>query len=110
MPAAKKEKKSTVKKTTKTESKKAKKDEFDDIDLDINEIESLDSIKKRLLKKAKDNENQIEESEIFEETANLDLTDEETSELQNYFLENGISIVSDEAEDDIDNLEFDNNL
>ena len=110
MPAAKKEKKSTVKKTTKTEAKKAKKDEFDDIDLDINEIESLDSIKKRLLKKAKDNENQIEESEIFEETANLDLTDEETSELQNYFLENGISIVSDETEEDIDNLEFDNNL
>ncbi len=110
MPAAKKEKKSTVKKTTKTEAKKAKKDELDDIDLDIDEIESLDSIKKRLLKKAKDNENQIEESEIFEETANLDLTDEETSELQNYFLENGISIVSDEAEEDIDNLEFDNNL
>ncbi len=110
MPAAKKEKKSTVKKSTKTEAKKAKKDELDDIDLDIDEIESLDSIKKRLLKKAKDNENQIEESEIFEETANLDLTDEETSELQNYFLENGISIVSDETEEDIDNLEFDNNL
>ncbi len=108
MPATKKEKKPS-KKTTKT-AKKVVKDEFDDIDFDTNEIESLDSIKKRLLKKAKENENQIEESEIFDETSNLDLTDDEASALQNYFLDNGIKIVSDEAEDDIDNLEYGSDL
>ncbi len=110
MPGKTKEKKE--KKPTKKVTKSSKeKDEFDDdLEFEANEIETLDSIKKRLLKKAKENENQIEESEIFEETSNLDLTDDETSELQNYFLDNGISIISDENEDDIDNLEYDSNL
>ncbi len=96
------------KKTTKKPQKKVTKTLTDDIDnvIDNDEIETLDSIKKRLLKKAKENENQIEQSEISDATSFLDLTDEDIDELQNYFKDNGVTVISDEDEKDIDELEF----
>ena len=94
--------------TTKKLPKKVSKKLTDDIDnvIDNDEIETLDSIKKRLLKKAKENENQIEQSEISDATSFLDLTDEDIDELQNYFKDNGVTVISDEDEKDIDELEF----
>ncbi len=94
--------------TTKKLPKKVTKKLTDDIDnvIDNDEIETLDSIKKRLLKKAKENENQIEQSEISDATSFLDLTDEDIDELQNYFKDNGVTVISDEDEKDIDELEF----
>ena len=97
-------------KEKKTTKKKASKNLTDDIeniiDDDEDEIETLDSIKKRLLKKAKENENQIEQSEISDATSFLDLTDEDIDDLQNYFKDNGVNVISDDDEKEIDELEF----
>ena len=111
-----KEKETKAKKVTKTankvESKAAKKVVKDKKpkkveDDDEEEIESLDSIKKRLLKKAKADGNEIEQGEIQDAISFLDLEDKDVEELINYFKANKIDVISDNDEEGIEELEFD---
>lgn len=90
-------------KEVKVSKKKIKDESVDNFD---NEIETLEDIEKKLLKKAKDNGNQIEQAEISDATSYLDLTDEDVENIQNYFAKNGITVISDEDEKSIDELEF----
>ena len=70
-------------------------------------IESLESIKKRLLKKAKADGNEIEQGEIQDAISFLDLEDKDVEELINYFKANKINVISDNDEEGIEELEFD---
>lgn len=70
-------------------------------------IESLESIKKRLLKKAKADGNEIEQGEIQDAISFLDLEDKDVEELINYFKVNKINVISDNDEEGIEELEFD---
>ena len=99
-PAAKKAK-PAAKKPTKKVSKP--KDDVDDIDGE-DAVESLDSIKKRLLKKAKADGNEIEQAEIDEAVSFLDLTDDDVAGLIEFFRSNKINVISDDDEEGIDKL------
>ena len=99
---AKKAESKAVKKVVK-EKKVAKSEDADDEEA----IESLDSIKKRLLKKAKADGNEIEQGEIQDAISFLDLEDKEVEDLINYFKENKINVISDNDEEGIEELEFD---
>ena len=76
-------------------------------DDDEEAVESLDSIKKRLLKKAKADGNEIEQGEIQDAISFLDLEDKDVEELINYFKSNNINVISDSDEEGIEELEFD---
>ena len=92
----------TAKKVVK--EKKASKAAVDDEDEDI---ESLDSIKARLLKKAKADGGEIEQADIQDAISFLDLEDKDVEELINYFKSNNINVISDDDEEGIEALEFD---
>ena len=99
-PAAKKSESKAVKKTVK--EKKV-------VDVAVDEeddIESLDSIKARLLKKAKADGGEIEQGEIQDAISFLDLEDSDVEELINYFKNNHINVISDSDEEDLEELEF----
>ena len=100
--AAKKAESKAVKKVVK--DKKASRVADDD---DEEAVESLDSIKKRLLKKAKADGNEIEQGEIQDAISFLDLEDKDVEELINYFKSNKINVISDNDEEGIEELEFD---
>ena len=85
-------------------TKKAPKASLDD-ELD-EEIESLDSIKKRLLKKAKADGNVIEQGEIQDSIQHLDLSDEDTEGLMEFFKKNKIEVISDDDEGGVDDIDF----
>ena len=99
---AKKAESKAVKKVVK--EKKPKKIEDDD---EEEAVESLDSIKKRLLKKAKADGNEIEQGEIQDAISFLDLEDKDVEDLINYFKSNKINVISDNDEEGIEELEFD---
>lgn len=90
--------------------KKAPADE-EEIGLSEDVIETLDDIKRRFEKKAK-SAGSIAQEDIFDAVAHLDLSDEDTEELINYFKEKGITVTSEESEDNVDigNLEVDDKL
>ena len=106
---AKKTTKTTAKATNKTAKKvvKEKKVKAAEVGDDEEDIESLDSIKARLLKKAKADGNEIEQAEIQDAISFLDLEDKDVEELINYFKSNNINVISDEDEEGIEELEFD---
>ena len=87
-----KEKKTTKKVTTDNEE---------------DEVEGLDSIKKRLLKQAKADGNEIEQSEIQESISHLDLEEKDIDDLIEFFRSNKINVISDSDEEGIEDLEFD---
>ena len=99
-PAAKKSESKAVKKTVK------EKKVFDVSVDDEDDIESLDSIKARLLKKAKADGGEIEQGEIQDAISFLDLEDSDVEELINYFKNNHINVISDSDEEDLEELEF----
>ena len=104
--------KKTTKTTNKTESKTAKKvvkeKKVKEVLLDDeDDIESLDSIKARLLKKAKADGGEIEQAEIQDAISFLDLEDKDVDDLINYFKSNNINVISDNDEEGIEELEFD---
>ena len=99
-PAAKKSESKAIKKTVK--EKKVVDVSVDDED----DIESLDSIKARLLKKAKADGGEIEQGEIQDAISFLDLEDSDVEELINYFKNNHINVISDSDEEDLEELEF----
>ena len=99
-PAAKKSESKAVKKTVKEKKVlDVAADEEDD-------IESLDSIKARLLKKAKADGGEIEQGEIQDAISFLDLEDSDVEDLINYFKNNHINVISDNDEEDLEELEF----
>ena len=90
--------KKTTKTTKKAESKAVKKvvkekKTKDSMLYDEDDIESLDSIKARLLKKAKADGGEIEQAEIQDAISFLDLDDKDVDDLINYFKSNSISII-----------------
>ena len=68
------------------------------------EIESLETIKKRLEKKGKA-AGYIDQEDVFDAIAHLDLSDDDTEKLIEYFKSKGIDVANDEAEESIDELE-----
>ena len=79
--------------------------ETDDIIDEEEEIESLDSIKKRFQKKS-EADGSISQDELFDAIEHLDLSDEDTEKLVLFFKNKGIDVVIDEDED-MDNIEVD---
>ncbi|HBF68653.1 MAG TPA: RNA polymerase sigma factor RpoD, partial [Firmicutes bacterium] len=94
------------KKATKV-SKKVIDDDL--IDESNDEIEDLESIKKKLFLKAKQNGNEIEQEEIFDSIQHLDLSDKDVSDLIEYFKEKGINVISEKDGEGIENIEFSEN-
>ena len=92
-------------------AKKAKKVELDDeLNLeDDDNIEDLESIKKKLVAKAKQNNNEIEQAEISDSIQHLDMTDEDMTDLMNYFVDKGIKVISYKDEEGIEDIEFSEN-
>ena len=89
-------------------------DEYSDIpnvkvdadDFEVKE-ETLDEIKKRFLEIGK-KEKSIQQEDLLEATAHLDLSDEDIESLIEYFKNKNIKVESDEDEvSDLDDLEFD---
>ena len=72
------------------------------------DIETLDQIKKRFEKMGKADK-QISQEELLEAITHLDLTDDELNALIEHFKNKGIEVVSDESDDDLDDLEFNEN-
>ena len=76
-------------------------------DEDANDkIETLDQVKKRLEKEGKKN-GSLFQADIFDATSHLDLSDEDIEGLLNYFKSKKIEIISDEVDENLDDLEFD---
>lgn len=87
-----------------------KDDDFDDEDFDDEEldenysnpddeaIESLDSIKKRLEKQGK-KDGSLNQEDILDAVAQLDLSDEDLESLIKYFKDKKIEVISDEEDD-----------
>ena len=69
-------------------------------------LETLDQIKKRLEKEGK-KDGSLYQADIFDATSHLDLTDDDIDSLLTYFKSKKIEIISDEVDDDLDDLEFD---
>ncbi len=87
-----------------TKAKKASKAD-DDGEESVDQAHVLDAIKKDLLKKAKENDNTIEQEEIYDATSMLDLTDEDYEGIISYFQSNKVNVVSDE--EDMEDIDFD---
>ncbi len=102
---AKKAKKET--KVAKEKPTKAKKSKDVIVALDEEDaLETLDSVKKRLLKKAQDDGGEIEQAEIDEAIQKFDMSDEDLEDLMNYFLKKKINVISDEDEEGIHEIDF----
>ena len=106
---AKKATKTTKKAENKTAKKvvKEKKVKTTEVVEDDEDIESLDTIKARLLKKAKADGGEIEQAEIQDAISFLDLEDKDVEELINYFKSNNINVISEGEDEDLEELEFD---
>ncbi len=87
-----------------TKAKKASKAD-DDGEENVDQAHVLETIKKDLLKKAKENDNTIEQEEIYDATSMLDLTDEDYEGIISYFQSNKVNVISDEQ--DMEDIDFD---
>jgi len=85
-------------------AKKASKAD-DDGEESVDQAHVLETIKKDLLKKAKENDNTIEQEEIYDATSMLDLTDEDYEGIISYFQSNKVNVISDEQ--DMEDIDFD---
>ncbi len=68
------------------------------------EIESLENIKRRLEKKGKA-AGYIDQEDVFDAIAHLDLSDDDTEKLIEYFKSKGIDVASEETEENIEDIE-----
>ena len=99
-------KKANAKKDVKpTKAKKASRAKDDDSEESVDQAHVLEVIKKDLLKKAKENDNTIEQEEIYDATSMLDLTDEDYEGIISYFQTNKVNVISDE--EDMEDIDFD---
>ena len=87
-----------------TKAKKTSKAD-DDGEESVDQAHVLEAIKKDLLKKAKENDNTIEQEEIYDATSMLDLTDEDYEGIISYFQSNKVNVISDE--EDMEDIDFD---
>lgn len=87
-----------------TKAKKVSKAD-DDGEESVDQAHVLEAIKKDLLKKAKENDNTIEQEEIYDATSMLDLTDEDYEGIISYFQSNKVNVISDE--EDMEDIDFD---
>ncbi len=69
------------------------------------DLETLDQIKERLLKKGQE-EGHLDQKEIFDATNHLDLSDIDIENLLEFFTDNNIDI-NDNSEDDVDDDNID---
>ena len=69
-------------------------------------LETLDQDKKRLEKEGK-KDGSLFQADIFDATAHLDLSDDDLESLLTYFKSKKIEIISDEVDENLDDLEFD---
>ena len=69
-------------------------------------VDEFEVIKARLLKEAKENENQIEQDVIYDETSKFELDDEAVEELMKFFAEHNVTVLGNDDEESIDDLEF----
>lgn len=95
-------------KKEKSESKKAKEvvDEAND-----NEIvdKELEEIKQQLLKAAHENQNTIDQGEVFDALERFNISDDDMQKIMEFFEANDVKVLSDDAEDSIDDIDFDAN-
>ena len=73
-------------------------------------LKTLAEIETALLKKAKANENRLEQSDIYDELSQYDLDDDVINDLIDFFAAKNVEVVSsdeDEDLDDEDDIEFD---
>lgn len=96
------------KKTTKASKAKVEKEEVLDEDEDVDFIDdddeaivSLDSIKKKFLKKGK-KDGYINAGDVMDAVAHLDMSEDDFDELFTYFKENKIKIESDDTQEEED--------
>ena len=75
---------------------------------DKEDVETLDQIKKRFEKMAK-TDKQISQEELLDATSHLDLTDEDINALIEHFKNKGIDVISEESDEGLDDLEFNEN-
>ncbi len=94
-----------VKEVKPTKEKKVANVSDDDGEEIVNQSHVLENIKKDLLKKAKENDNTIEQEEIYDATSMLDLTDEDYEGIIAYFTSNKVNVISNE--EDIEDIDFD---
>ncbi|MBO6280025.1 MAG: RNA polymerase sigma factor RpoD [Bacilli bacterium] len=90
------EKKTTVKKATKKR--------------DTETLATLAEIEAKLLKKAKNNGNSLEQTDIYDALNNYELEDDVIEDLITYFANQNVEIISDEddeEEDSLDDVDFD---
>ena len=100
-------KKAKAKKEDKpTKAKKASEVTDEDSEDSVDQAHVLEAIKKDLLKKAKENDNTIEQEEIYDATSMLDLTDEDYEGIISYFQSNKVNVISDE-EGEMEDIDFD---
>ena len=66
----------------------------------INEIKSFEEREKELLELGKQNDNKVTYEQIAEALKGIEPDSDSLDELYNLFVQNGIEIVSDNAEDD----------
>lgn len=91
--------KKPVKATKAKKTKAAIDDDFED------SVKSIETIKSQLLKKAKENGGEIEQSEIDEAFQQFDLSDEDVEQLIEYFRKNA-KVISDKDEEGMDDIDF----
>ena len=90
-------KKSVKKETVKKEPKDIELEDEILLEEEDEAIQSLDSIKKRFLKKAKE-EGSLDSGEIMDAVSHLDLSEEDTDSLLKFFADNGVKIDDEEEE------------
>jgi RNA polymerase primary sigma factor len=99
-------KKDTKKAPKTAKSKKVEKEADDILDKDENTEDEFETIKAKLLKEAKENDNQIEQDVIYDETSKFELDDAAIEELMKFFTDHKITVLGNEDESSIDDLEF----
>ena len=95
-------------KKEKSESKKTKEvvDEANDSEIVNKELEE---IKQQLLKAAHENQNTIDQGEVFDALERFNISDDDMQKIVEFFEANNVKVLSDDAEDSIDDIDFDAN-
>ena len=81
-------------KTKTTEAKKKMKKmvvEDDALDIDLGDIPTFEEVRDKLLQRAKENDNFIDQSEIFDAFRNYSLDDDSFEELIDFFHSQGVA-------------------
>lgn len=69
------------------------------------ELFSLEDMEKKLLRKAKNADNSIEQSEIYDYLNRYELDDDAIEQIMDFFKDNGIKVTNEDEEDEEDDLD-----